>query len=483
MQRNEQIDELVHTISEYFVDPATQEIQGERIENWKILLGVLSYIGRKNTLLLGRPGSGKTTFSGVISATLSGLPYDIFDTLKVQGHPDQTKDTMLARADLGRLAEEGVVWQQSLYLPSLTFDEFNRLPPGKQSIVMEYVREATVEHLGKHLRREKIPFFATMNYNGAGTYPLTPAMLDRFDISLEFPVGSCFTQYGIQAASRKINAKLANPAETDRIIKELLRKDVDQNKKLELMQQEIKKRQPKLKADELTQRAAGLSYEATADTFRKCLWEELNTTPRYGEKRSVDPVDDSSHNKCGSTPGIAGMPAREKFFANANVIEGISPRCWDDIDFYSRMLAAHTGSDCVMIDHVQAVAPHCMAHRLTFTEDFKAAFKQSPRLQGEREEMDLTRRTLKDIKENYNAVSRPLNNLDGFATEYFPIKEAYDNMRGRKPEFSEFLRQRMRPETYAEAKKICENSVVPDHPLFKTYYHDCRELLGMPREP
>src|SRR5574341_1093670 len=184
------LDETVKIIgSKYFIDPSHEEVGTQKVEFWKILMGVFSYLGNKNSLLLGNPGSGKTTYSGVISSVMSGLPYDLFDKEKIQGHPDQTKDTMLARADLGRIAEEGVVWQAPLYMPSLTLDELNRLPPGKQSIFLEYIRTGAVEHLGKLFTRQKIPIFATMNYNGTGTYPVPAPSLDRFDVSLEFEAG------------------------------------------------------------------------------------------------------------------------------------------------------------------------------------------------------------------------------------------------------------------------------------------------------
>lgn len=433
--------ELVNTVADrYFIDPATEEVGGEAVEHWKILMGMFSYLGRRNSMLVGRPGTGKTTYSGVISSVISGLPFDLYDFLKIQGHPDQTKDTMLARADLGRLAEEGVVWQASVYLPALTVDEINRLSPGKQAILLEYIRTGGIEHLGKYFTRGKIPFFATMNYDGAGTYPVPAPSLDRFDMSLEFNPGAGYMQDLIMDASRRIDSELKDPEETEKIVGELLRKDELPKHKLESLETSAKESRKKRNMPDISgldPRKLDIPYSPDARTMLLCVWEEMNTTHLYGDNRRDDPRDLSNHNQP---------------FASSRIMEGMSPRAWDSIRYYSTALAAFQGSRHIEIHHILAVAHHCLAHRLEFTEDYKAQYKEHPRLKGEREDMDLTRRLVSGIKDNYDSVSKPLKTLDAFLS---------GNLKGERT---------------AEVEQIV-NAPEPDHPLMRIYYNEAKKAL------
>jgi hypothetical protein len=294
------LEEMVHLIGEnYFVDPLEERVGGREVRYWNILMGVFTYIGRKNALLIGNPGTGKTTFASVISSAISGLPFDLFDNQKIQGHPDQTKDTMLARADLGRLAEEGVVWQPVVYLPSIIIDEINRLPPGKQSILLEFVRTGTIEHLGKYFSRDKPAFFATLNSDGVGTYPLPIPQLDRFDISLEFQPGPAYIQDLILEANSRINRDLRDPEATKEIVSYLLRKDISTEEKLEYLNKksiELRNERTNLPNIEpldkyMLDYVYKLKYTPAAITFLHCIWEEINTTNLYGTNRRSDPRD------------------------------------------------------------------------------------------------------------------------------------------------------------------------------------------------
>jgi MoxR-like ATPase len=429
----------------YFIDPKVEQVGSHSVEYWTTLMSLFTYIGNKNAIFLGNHGTGKTTCSGVISAVMTGLPYDLFDSLKIQGHPDQTKDTMIARADLGRLAEEGVVWQASMFLPALTFDEFNRLPPGKQNIVMEYVRTGRAEHLGKVLRTGKKPFFATMNYNGAGTYPLTPPMQDRFHLSLEFPLGPSFLQGLIQDASERVETELSDPDLATELNEMLLKKDITPKDKLVQLAAAGAKSGYKAVIDGAAILAAAnkLQFSPDAATYQQCIWDEINQTFLYGDKRSVDPVDMHEHNKK---------------FANRSLKESISARAWGSIEFYSRMLAVYMGHDEVDIVHISAVAPHCLAHRLEFHSDFADKFTTEPRLYGERRELDLSRRMLREVKKNYDDIAPDLKTMDNALAL---------SREGRSPTGDALRRVR----------DIC-NGPEPDHPLFKAYWKELKPKFG-----
>jgi len=377
---------------------------------------------------------------------MSGLPFDLYDIEKIPGHPDQTKDTMLARADLGRLAEEGVVWQLAVYLPSIILDEINRLPPGKQSIILEFVRTGAVEHLGKYFSKNKSAFFATENFNGPGTYPLPNPQLDRFDISLEFQPGPAYIQDLILEASRKIDEDLKNPSCTEEIVSYLLSKDRSIEEKLEYLNKksrELRNKRTNLPNLECLDKdmlnvVYDLKYPPDATTFLRCIWEEINTTKRYGTNRRSDPRDISEHNK---------------IFASSKVNEGISPRFWNSVKYYAGMLALYLGDDEVDIGHIQTVAPYVLSHRLEFTDDYKALYTEQIRTSGEREEMDLTRRLLREIKDRYDRVSYDIKLLDAFMSGIFEKKR------------------------YEEVNKILKGPE-PDHPLLKVYYQQAKKKLS-----
>jgi len=450
------LDDIVKIVSEkYFIDNS-YELLGEgrgarKVDHWKVLMGVFSYVNNRNTLLVGNPGAGKTTFSGVISAIMSGLPFDLYDKQKVPGHPDQTKDTMFCRADLGRLAEEGVVWQPAVYLPALTLDELNRLPPGKQSIFLEYIRTGSMEHLGQTFNRGKTPIFATMNYNGTGTYPVPIPSLDRFDISLEFQAGQSWLQDYIRTASRGIISELGSGEMTDEIVNQLLNKKITIKDKLELLKNKAKenrkqmnkkieqayiknKEEPKRIPDlESLDEVAVLNTPFTADgkTYLECIWDEINMSPTYGENRHVDPRDTAKHNLD---------------FASAKVIGGISQRCWDSIKYFASMVARYVGDEKVDIVHINAVAPYCMSHRIDFSDDYKAKFAQQKRKRGERQEQDLSRRLLEEIKKNYDKISTDLKLFDKYLADGEPTPQ---------------------PE---EVKKLLAGPE-PDHPRLRNYYN------------
>lgn len=458
----EKLKGTVNTIGKkYFIDHAKDPIAEE--EHWKVLLGAFTYVGRKNVLLLGNKGTGKTTYAGVIGSAFSGLPYDLFDELKIQGHPEHTKETLLGYLDIGKLQDKmvHVVWQPSLYLPTIIFDELNRNVPGKQNIFLEYVRTGVAEHLGRRLKHPKEPLFATNNYNGDGTYPLTTPMLDRFDLSLEFCGGSSFVQSTIKDAGRAIKADLVDPERTEDIAQMLLLKDMSPADKIAHIQGAMESGKPianqelltEDERDAIVQTAEGLRWTADATTLMRCIWEEMNTTHLYGENRGVDRQDTGTHNQR---------------FASSKVHEAISHRAWDSITFYAGMLATYQGAEEVDLPHLNAVAPHCLAHKLVFAADFIAQNEEQPRLYGERKELDLTRRVLGTdpqsigegtIKGNYDDISGPLKALDAYFTKLHAGEQIPSS-------------------DLAQVQDIAKGPA-PDHPLMRQYWDAAREELGI----
>jgi MoxR-like ATPase len=119
---------------------------------------------------------------------------------------------MLAHPHVGTLTTAGreeVVWQNSLFLPQILIDEFNRLPEGKQSILQEFVRTGSVSHLNEVFSREDVAFAATVNEDDRGTYAVTPPNRDRFDVSIEFTHGAGWLQEHVERAGRNVRRDLS----------------------------------------------------------------------------------------------------------------------------------------------------------------------------------------------------------------------------------------------------------------------------------
>ncbi|MBM4128724.1 MAG: hypothetical protein FJ243_01245, partial [Nitrospira sp.] len=134
-------------------------------------------------------GSGKTSSSERISSLVKGLPLEFVQSTTIHGHPEQTEEKIKATLDLGALEKEGrevVKWKIIPYSPVVIIDEINRLPIGKQNMLLNEVDRNIWSYRGETLiLKQAKSFFATINYQDAGTTRLISPLCDRFDIATE----------------------------------------------------------------------------------------------------------------------------------------------------------------------------------------------------------------------------------------------------------------------------------------------------------
>lgn len=153
------------------------------------LFSILSLIIGGKELVLGGYGSGKTSSSERISSLIKGLPLEFVQATTIHAHPEQTEEKMKATLDLGALEREGkevVKWKITPFSPVVIIDEINRLPVGKQSIMLNEVDRNIWSYRGETLMlKQPKTFFATINYQDIGATKLIPPLLDRFDIAIE----------------------------------------------------------------------------------------------------------------------------------------------------------------------------------------------------------------------------------------------------------------------------------------------------------
>lgn len=153
------------------------------------LFGIFTLLLDGKEIIFGGYGSGKTTSSERMAALIKGLPLEFVQATTIHGHPEQTEEKIKAVLDLGRLQQEGkeiVRWKITAYSPVVIIDEINRLPVGKQNMILNEVDRNIWSYRGETLIvKNPKAFFATINYHDTGTTKLIPPLSDRFDIAVE----------------------------------------------------------------------------------------------------------------------------------------------------------------------------------------------------------------------------------------------------------------------------------------------------------
>ena len=174
--------------SRFYFGDETLEI-GDKKYDPIVLFGIITCILNGRELIFGEYGSGKTTSSERISSLIMGLPLEFIQAVTIHGHPKQTEEKIKATLDLGALEKDGrevVRWKLSVFSPVLIIDEINRLPVGKQNLILNEVDRNIWNYRGETIIFEvDKAFFATVNYQDLGTTNLIPPLLDRFDIAVE----------------------------------------------------------------------------------------------------------------------------------------------------------------------------------------------------------------------------------------------------------------------------------------------------------
>ena len=135
-----------------------------------------------------------------------------------------------------------------------------------------------------------------------------------------------------------------------------------------------------------------IEFDEDADIFMQCIDEEMNSTVKFGRKRSSDRVDKSNHNV---------------EIANSKTHNGLSPRGLNEsIKDFARAATLYLGKQKVTKGIITSVAPYALSHRISFDADFKAAHADEQR--EEREQFNLARELVKGIDAN---MMRVINNL------------------------------------------------------------------------
>jgi len=298
---------LYNAIKEAFYLCSDDLIVGAREYNSALLFGILTELNRGNQLIFGEYGGGKTTSAEYLHAVFNCTPLDLVRRVVIRADPQKTDEKLIARPHYGKLfgQEESVVWQHFVLLGPKIIDEFNRLPEPNQSILLNGVDRGDWQYLNEFVSTCAQPFFATCNYEDEGNNALIPPLLDRFDVAVE-------SKYCGVAGEDLISEDFHN--EKDDILKDskltvealhILNSDDSYDEIQDKLEKIFKKTHSKLSAAgfsvldneeklQIQKDIKSLDFDQNAHMYFLFLASELSVSEKFGDKRSIDPIENSN---------------------------------------------------------------------------------------------------------------------------------------------------------------------------------------------
>jgi len=378
---------------------------GEEPFNSALLFSLLTALNRGKELIIGEPGLGKTTSAEYVSAMTYRLPLGLIWASEVSGHPEQTEEKIIGRPDLGRLnqGEEVVVWSYLAQLPVKIVDEINRLPETKQSMILDGIDRGNWEYLNDVIINDEYCLFATANYQDRGTNTLIAPLIDRFDVIVEsrHPGPDMALMIGMKDRHENV---LRSP-EYERSFQEILAQRRDHHEKMHLIEDlstrfgdHMKKehRIEMLSRDERQEIRActqELPLDLDANAFLRTVIAELSFCYKYGQKRSDDQCDEGCH--------YTG-------FLCHHMKNCISNRFPTSVRTYAQSLAWLLGDEAVGIDHMKAVLPYILAHRVQWKDDVISQKQTSTR--RDPLQIFMAKEMVTEVYRRYNEQSHQIKN-------------------------------------------------------------------------
>jgi hypothetical protein len=362
----ETIHEIYNYIQEnHYLTRPDLEVKETRF-NSALLFSLLTGLSQGKELIIGEPGLGKTTSAEYVCSLLYRIPLGTIWGSQVPGHPEQTEEKIIGRPDLGRLnqGEEVVVWSHFSLLPVKIVDEINRLPETKQSMILDGVDRGNWEYLNDVIINREYCLFATANYQDRGTNTIIAPMIDRFDVMVESKHPGANLAYLI--GSKQSNGLALRHEELEEAFLSVLNDKIPYQSRMEQLEKlsfrfaEALAKDPGVQTVSHTDRDAirsmmsDIDFDLDANAFLRMVISELSFCQRFGQKRSLDACNEGCH--------------FTSYLCNA-LKNCVSNRFPMSARTYSQGLAWYLGDDQVDIEHLKAVLPFTLAHRLQWKED------------------------------------------------------------------------------------------------------------------
>ena len=446
MTNQDKVRTLYETIrNNFYLCRDDFEVGGEKF-NSALLFGVLTELNKGKQLLFGEYGGGKTTSAEYLNAVFNVLPLDLVKRVAIRGNPQLTQEKIIGRPDYGKMhqGEEKVIWQNFVLVPPKIVDEFNRIPESNQAMLLDGIDRGEWGYLNEHISQSPQPFFATCNYEDRGNNTLIPPILDRFNIATEskFPgvANALAISYDFHngkdgilqdvETSDKILALLGSTKpykEKAKTLKEISEEFREKLKKRKLGEQSLETLTEQELA-EIDKEVGEIRMDNNAIIYLSFLISELNQHPKYGQKRSND------------------LMSKEEGAYLFNLVQSSGSRREDkSIVRYAQSLAWLQYQHEVNLEHILAVAPYTLWHRVRLTDEVISKLAEDKRA---------------DPKELY-----AVKILLGDGTNEMPgVKKRFLESKGNYQQVMNFIEQGKLEEAKTTANTYAING--KGHPIF-----------------
>jgi len=364
--------------------------------NSTLLMSLLAGLSQGKALIIGEPGLGKTTSAEYMCALLYQFPLGTIWGSEVAGHPEQTEEKIIGRPDLGRLnqGEEVVVWSHFALLPIKIVDEINRLPETKQSMILDGVDRGNWEYLNDAIINEEYCLYATANYDDRGTNTIIAPLVDRFDVMVESKHPGANLAYCI--AARGASGQLLRHRELEEAFQQALSRRLPYTTRMEQVTQLCLRFGETIAAglgirtlspeDRRTIRGQvdNLSFDIDSNAFLRLVLSELSFCHRLGQKRSLEGCEEGCH--------FTG-------YLCSAVRNCISNRFPTSAARFARTLAWLLGDEQVDLEHLKAVLPFVLAHRVQWKEQNLA--QREKEMRRDPLEIHMAKEAVRDMHRRY----------------------------------------------------------------------------------
>lgn len=343
--------------------------------NSALIFGIMTSLVNGKELIYGEYGLGKTTSSESIISLMYGFPKEIVLASTLKGNPEQTEEKMIARPNLGDLNKgiENVIWSDFVLVGPKIIDELNRLPAGKQNILLEGTDRGIWKYLNDFLQNDNLAIYSTSNYKDAGNTEVIPPLLDRFDVAVESKHPGINNLRYRRAGTRQ--DQLSDPDISLKMFG-LMNTEKDYsifNEKLKVLRDEFKKKlsdrinielfsvgEHENIRDEI--KNTGLSKEAIM--FYDIFTAELSNCQMYGQKRTNEQCKIACH--------------YSNYLCN-KISNCLSVRSDSSIKNYSAALAWLFGKNEITVEHLASVLPYVIWHKTQFKKEYISEFETQER--------------------------------------------------------------------------------------------------------
>ena len=406
------------------------EIKGESY-NSTILLSLLTGLTKGKELIIGEPGLGKTTSAEFICSLVYQFPLGVIWGSEVSGHPEQTEEKIIGRPDLGKLnrGEEDVVWTNFSQVPVKIVDEINRLPETKQSMILDGVDRGNWEYLNEMIINDEYCLFATANYQDGGTNTLIAPLVDRFDVIVESRYPGANLSFLI-GKSRGKDHILRHP-KYEKDLYRVLKSKIAYEKKIPKLEeicnafgeyvQETLGVKPLRREDRdrIRTEMESLDLDLDASAFARMLLAELSFCDRYGQKRIVENCEEGCH--------YTGYLCRQ-------IKNCASNRLPTSIKLFSQGLAWLLGDSDIDIEHVKAVMPFTLSHRIQWKDEVLSQKERAKR--DDPSQIFLAKEAVKTVSQRYREQSDHLKDALALGSKIFQ-GESLEPLEGDHPIYTE----------------------------------------------